>query len=89
MKAFLIPLTVASSEARIYVNPDHIVFVREVNNGTQLVTTVINEGADSLVEAEFAGLAVEHGQEDHGEAFLQLGVLVELVEDDFGLGAAF
>jgi hypothetical protein len=45
MKAFLIPLTVASSDARIYVNPDHIVFVREVNNGTQLVTTVINEGA--------------------------------------------
>lgn len=45
MKAFLIPLTVASSEARIYVNPDHIVFVREVNNGTQLLTSVINEGA--------------------------------------------
>ncbi|HLI82191.1 MAG TPA: hypothetical protein VKV03_19525 [Candidatus Binataceae bacterium] len=45
MKAFLIPLTVATSEARIYVNPDHIVFIREVNNGTQLVTTVINEGA--------------------------------------------
>ena len=45
MKAFLIPLMVASTDARIYVNPDHIVFVREVNNGTQLVTTVINEGA--------------------------------------------
>ena len=45
MKAFLIPLTVASTDARIYVNPDHIVFVREVNNGTQLVTTTINEGA--------------------------------------------
>ena len=45
MKAFLIPLTVASSEARVYVNPDHIVFVREVNNGTQLLTSVINEGA--------------------------------------------
>jgi hypothetical protein len=45
MKAFLIPLTVASSDARIYVNPDQIVFIREVNNGTQLVTTVINEGA--------------------------------------------
>jgi hypothetical protein len=45
MKAFLIPLTVATSEARIYVNPDHIIFIREVNNGTQLVTTMINEGA--------------------------------------------
>lgn len=45
MKAFMIPLTVASSDARIYVNPDHIIFIREVNNGTQLLTTVINEGA--------------------------------------------
>ena len=32
----MIPLTVASSDARIYVNPDHIVFIREVNNGTQI-----------------------------------------------------
>ena len=45
MKAFLIPLTVASSDARISVNPDHIIFIREVNNGTQLLTSVINEGA--------------------------------------------
>ena len=45
MKAFMIPLTVASSDARIYVNPDHIIFIREVNNGTQLLTSVINEGA--------------------------------------------
>ena len=45
MKAFLIPLTVASNDTRIYVNPDHIVFVRAVNNGTQLLTSVINEGA--------------------------------------------
>jgi hypothetical protein len=45
MKSFLIPLTVASTEARIYVNPDHVIFVREVNNGTQLVTSVINDCA--------------------------------------------
>ena len=45
MKAFMIPLTVASNDVRIYVNPDHIIFVREVNNGTQLLTSVINEGA--------------------------------------------
>jgi hypothetical protein len=45
MKAFMIPLTVASSDARIYVNPDHIIFIREVNNGTQILTSVINEGA--------------------------------------------
>ena len=49
------------------------------------VDAVIDEGADGLVEAELARLAVEHGQEDHGEAFLQLGVLVELVEDDLRL----
>jgi hypothetical protein len=45
MKAFMIPLTVASTDARIYVNPDHIIFIREVNNGTQLLTSMINEGA--------------------------------------------
>ena len=45
MKAFMIPLTVASTDARIYVNPDHIIFVREVTNGTQVLTSVINEGA--------------------------------------------
>ena len=33
-------------------------------------------------------LAVEHGQEDHGEAFLHLRVLVELVEHDLRLRAA-
>ena len=38
--------------------------------------------------AEFARLAVEHGQEDHREAFLHLGVLVELVEHDLRLRAA-
>ena len=29
-----------------------------------------------------------HGEEDHGEALLHLGVLVELVEDDLRFGAA-
>ena len=45
MNDFLIPLTLVTNDARIYANPDHIIFVREVNNGTQLVTSVINEGA--------------------------------------------
>ena len=45
MKSFFIPLTVATTGALIWVNPDQIIFVREVNNGTQLVTTVINDGA--------------------------------------------
>lgn len=52
MNFFLIPLTVASSDARIYVNPDHIIFIRAVNEGTQLVTTVINEGAVLPVVSE-------------------------------------
>jgi hypothetical protein len=45
MNDFLIPLTLVTNEARIYANPDHIIFVREVNNGTQLVTSSINDGA--------------------------------------------
>ena len=54
MKAFMIPLTVASSDARIYINPDHIIFIREVNNGTQILTSVINEGAVMPVVKEKA-----------------------------------
>ncbi len=52
------------------------------------VDAVVDEGVDGLVERELLGLAVVDGQEDHGEALLHLGVLVELVEDDFVLGAA-
>lgn len=46
MKAFLIPLTVATTGARIYVNPDHITFLRETPSGagSQVVTPVINDG---------------------------------------------
>ncbi len=40
------------------------------------------------VERELLRLAVEHGQEDHGEALLHLRVLVELVEHDLRLRAA-
>ncbi len=52
------------------------------------VLAVIEEGADGVVERELLGLAVVDGQEDHGEGLLHLGVLVELVEDDLGLGSA-
>jgi hypothetical protein len=46
MKAFLIPLTVGTTGARIYVNPDHITFLRDTPSGvgTQVVTPVINDG---------------------------------------------
>src|SRR6185437_6577074 len=43
-------------------------------------------GADGLIERENLRLAVVDGEEDHGEALLHLGVLVELVEDDLRLG---
>ena len=34
------------------------------------VDAVVDEGADGFGEAQLPRLAVEHGQEDHGEAFL-------------------
>ncbi len=40
------------------------------------------------IEREFLRLTVQHGQEDHGEALLHLGVLVELVEHNLRLRAA-
>ena len=40
------------------------------------------------IEPQLIGLAVDHGQQDHAEALLHRGVLVELVEHDLGLGAA-
>ena len=40
------------------------------------------------MQGELARLAVDDGQEDHREALLHLGVLVELVEDDLRLGTA-
>ena len=49
---------------------------------------VLDEGADGVGQREFARLAVVDGQEDHAEALLHGGVLVELVEHDFRLRAA-
>ena len=39
-------------------------------------------------QAQFARLAVDDGQHDHAEVDLQLGVLVEIVENHLGLLAA-
>lgn len=46
MKTHLIPLTVATTSARIYVNPDHVIFLRDTPTGVgcQVVTPVINDG---------------------------------------------
>ena len=49
---------------------------------------VIDEVLDGLDQSHFAGLAVDHRQQDHGKTFLHGGVLVELVENDLRLGAA-
>ena len=49
---------------------------------------VLDEALDAIDQAQFARLAVDDRQHDHAEADLQLRVLVEIVEDDFGLLAA-
>jgi len=59
-------------------------------DGTPLhdIDTMVDEDLNCFVEAQLARLAVDHRKEDHGEAFLQLRVLVELVQHDLRLRAA-
>ena len=52
------------------------------------IDAVVDEVLDGLHQAHFLGLAVHHRQQDHAEAFLHLGVLEELVEDELGLAVA-
>ena len=52
------------------------------------VDTVLDEVFDRLHQAHFLGLVVRHRQQDHAEAFLHLGVLVELVEHELRLAVA-
>ena len=52
------------------------------------VDAVIDEVLDGLHQAHLFRLAVDHGQEDHAEAFLHRGVLEELVEHDLRLATA-
>src|SRR5258706_3207314 len=49
---------------------------------------MIDEVLDRLDQAHLFRLAIDDGQQDHAEAFLHGGVLVELVEDDLRLGSA-
>ncbi len=49
---------------------------------------MINEVTDHVLEAEGARLAVDQGDVDDGEGVLDLGVFVELVHDDVGVGVA-
>ena len=52
------------------------------------VDAVLDEILDGLDHAHFAGLSVDHREQDHRETFLHLGVLEELVENDLRFGAA-
>ena len=52
------------------------------------VDAVLDEVLDGLDQAHFTGLSVHHREQDHGETFLHLRVLEELVENDLRLGAA-
>ena len=52
------------------------------------VDAVVDEDLNGFSESELARLAVNDSQEDHGEAFLQLSVLVKLIKHDLRLRAA-
>ncbi len=50
---------------------------------------VIDVELDHVFQAERSGLAVDQGDVDDREGVLQLGVLVELIDDDVGVHIAF
>ena len=50
---------------------------------------VVDEELDAIDQAQFARLAVDDREHDDAEADLQLGVLIQIVEDHLGLLAAF
>ena len=52
------------------------------------VDPMIDEVLDRLDQPHFLRLPVDHGQQDHAEAFLHRRMLEELIEYDLGLGSA-
>jgi len=52
------------------------------------IDAMVDEVFDRLDQPHFLGLTVDHGQQNHAEAFLHRGVLEELVEHDLRFGAA-
>ncbi len=52
------------------------------------VDAVVDEVEDRIGQSELARLVVDHRKKDHGEAFLHLRVLVELVKHNLRLDAA-
>ena len=54
---------------------------------TNYVHAVINKMSDGLDETQLLGLSVDHGEQDHAEAFLHLRVLEKLIEHELRLAA--
>ena len=52
------------------------------------IDAMVDEVFDRLDQPHFLRLAVDHGQQDHAEAFLHRRVLEELVEHDLRFGSA-
>ena len=52
------------------------------------VHAVVDEALDAIDQAQFARLAIDDRQHDDAKAGLQLGLLVQIVENDLGLLAA-
>ena len=52
------------------------------------VDAMLDEALERVEQAQFARLAVDDGQQDHAEVDLHLRLLVQVVENDFGLLAA-
>ncbi len=53
------------------------------------VDTMLDEIFEGLHQAHFLGLVVRDRQQDHAEAFLHLGVLIELIEHELRFAIAF
>ncbi len=52
------------------------------------IGAVLDEALDDVDDAQFARLAVDDGQHDDAEVHLHLRLLVQVVQDDFGVLAA-
>ncbi len=59
-----------------------------VRTAADHVDAVFNEAPDAIEQAQLAGLSIDDGQHDDAEVHLHLGMLVQVVEDDFRLFTA-
>ena len=61
---------------------------QEIGAAADHIDAVLDEALDHVEQAQLARLPVHDGQHDDAEVGLQLRVLIQIVEDDFGLLAA-